>query len=206
MATPPVAHRRRGADLEQAIRQAALEVLVDHGYHGLTMELVAARAGTGKAPLYRRWPSKRELVLEVIDVVADTVPAEPAETGSLRTELMQFLNRMGGGASSLAERAMTSLVSERRQPEIADQVVRRLIKPRLGWIENAIGRAVERHEIPPPSAPDLIARTGPALVIQHLLEQGRPPTEAEVTKIVDLVLLPALGGTRAGPGDPSART
>ncbi len=63
----------------------------------------------------------------MIDILQDTAPEEPAETGSLRAELLQFLNRMDGGASTLAERATNSLVSERRRPEIADQVVRRLI-------------------------------------------------------------------------------
>src|ERR1700753_2086384 len=56
--------RRRGAALEDAILSAAYAELTDVGYTAFTVEGVAARARTGKASIYRRWPSKQELVLD----------------------------------------------------------------------------------------------------------------------------------------------
>jgi hypothetical protein len=58
--------RRRGAVLERAILEAALEQLSTVGWNGLTMEGVAAGAQTGKAAVYRRWPSKEDLVADAL--------------------------------------------------------------------------------------------------------------------------------------------
>ena len=60
------AARRRGAVLERAILDAALEQLSTVGWNGLTMEGVAAGAQTGKAAVYRRWPSKEDLVADAL--------------------------------------------------------------------------------------------------------------------------------------------
>jgi Bacterial regulatory proteins, tetR family len=75
--------RRRGRALDEAIYRATLDELAEHGYAKLTMEGVADRARAGKASLYRRWPTRVELVL---DAVAHTLP-DPLtvpDTGSLR--------------------------------------------------------------------------------------------------------------------------
>ena len=61
-----VRHRRRGEELESALLDAAWEELAAVGFASLTMESVAARAKTGVAVLYRRWPNKDELVLAAI--------------------------------------------------------------------------------------------------------------------------------------------
>ena len=63
---PTVSPRRRGAVLERAILDAALEQLSTVGWSGLTMEGVAAGAQTGKAAVYRRWPSKEDLVADAL--------------------------------------------------------------------------------------------------------------------------------------------
>src|SRR5690348_12742634 len=58
-----IARRRRGAALEDAIRQAAFDELSEVGYATFSVESVAERARTGKASIYRRWPTKQALVL-----------------------------------------------------------------------------------------------------------------------------------------------
>src|SRR5947209_1689551 len=58
--------RKRGAELEQAIRDATIAELACCGYGSLTIESVAARAQTGKASIYRRWPTKQELVFDSV--------------------------------------------------------------------------------------------------------------------------------------------
>jgi Transcriptional regulator len=58
--------RRRGEALEDAICAAALDELRGSGYSGFTFDAVAARAHTGKASIYRRWPDKRQLVMDAI--------------------------------------------------------------------------------------------------------------------------------------------
>ena len=76
-----VRRRRRGPQLEAALLDAAWEELVHVGYASLTMESVAARAHTGIAVLYRRWPNKDQLVLAAIehyrlDVEQRTFPSD----------------------------------------------------------------------------------------------------------------------------------
>src|SRR4051812_10591617 len=72
-----IQQRRRGAALEDAIVQAAYDELADVGYTSFTVEGVAARAKTGKASIYRRWPTKQLLVLDALLVQLPT----PADCG-----------------------------------------------------------------------------------------------------------------------------
>ncbi|MEO7262767.1 MAG: helix-turn-helix domain-containing protein, partial [Jatrophihabitantaceae bacterium] len=58
--------RKRGVALERAIKDATLAELACGGYGSVTIESVAARAQTGKASIYRRWPTKQELVLDAL--------------------------------------------------------------------------------------------------------------------------------------------
>lgn len=170
-----------------------LAELFESGYAALAMEAVAARAGTGKAPLYRRWSSKRDLV---IDAIEQALPAEddtPADTGSLRADLIRLLGSMASVMRTGPGRAMNTLIEERhRDPELAETVITRLIEPRLARLTRAIQRAVRRGEIPAPTSVELVARAGPAMVLQHELQFGQVPTDTDIADIVDIVLLPAL--------------
>src|ERR1022692_411234 len=79
--------RRRGEQLENAIFDAILGELAEVGYHRLTMEGVAARAGTGKGALYRRWPSRESLVLAALRGRLPSLDEQP-DTGSVRGDLV----------------------------------------------------------------------------------------------------------------------
>ena len=74
--------RRPGRPREQradrAIVAATLEIFAEDGYHGLSMEAVAARAGVSKATIYRRWPGKRDLVFDALASLNDDFPRVPA--------------------------------------------------------------------------------------------------------------------------------
>ncbi|WP_327086390.1 TetR/AcrR family transcriptional regulator [Nonomuraea sp. NBC_01738] len=84
--------RRRGDALNAAIFQAVLAELAEVGYARLTMEGVAERARTGKASLYRRWPTRIELVMAAVyHALPD--PAATPDTGSLRDDLLEVLRR-----------------------------------------------------------------------------------------------------------------
>jgi AcrR family transcriptional regulator len=86
--------RRRGEALNAAIFRATLDELAEVGYAKLTMERVAERARTGKASLYRRWPSRMELAMDAVyHALPD--PASPPDTGSLRGDLLALLRRNG---------------------------------------------------------------------------------------------------------------
>src|SRR5690242_13778994 len=100
MGTPrsePVRRRRRGEELESALLDAAWNELVEVGFVGLTMESVAARARTGVAVLYRRWPNKAQLVLAAFDHYRAARPIQAPDTGSLRGDLLALLTAVSAG-------------------------------------------------------------------------------------------------------------
>src|SRR5271168_838980 len=94
--------RRRGEELEAAILGAAWDELVDAGFAKLTMESVAARARTGVAVLYRRWPHKDDLVLAAIQYYGSTHPVDIPDTGSLRGDMIALLSGFSNARVSFA--------------------------------------------------------------------------------------------------------
>src|ERR1700683_561900 len=87
-----IRQRRRGEELEAALLEAAWAELVEVGFARLTMESVAARAKTGVAVLYRRWPRKDDLVLDAIQHYAATHPVDVPDTGNLRGDMIAMLS------------------------------------------------------------------------------------------------------------------
>ena len=85
--------RRRGAALEQGILDAAWAELSEVGYADLTMAGVAARAGTAKSVLYRRWPDKAELVRAAVERRVPRLSG-PVRTGELRADVLAVLDRL----------------------------------------------------------------------------------------------------------------
>lgn len=194
----PGRRRRRGGELEAEIREAVFAELAETGYRGLSMQGVARRAGTGKAPLYRRWPDKEQML---IDVLAHQPPGRdeaPVDTGQLRGDLIQILAQMASALAKPVGRSLYALTVEmvlqrESHPRAAEAIIETLLEPRLDAITAALRRAAKRGEIRPGAVTGLLAQAGPALVINQQLHYGSPPSEAEVTEIVDRVLLPALG-------------
>lgn len=84
-----------------------------------------------------------------------------------------------------------------RHPRAAEAIIESLLEPRLDAITAALRRAAKRGEIRPGAVTGLLAQTGPALVIHQQMHYGSPPSQAEITEIVDRVLLPAALSTPA---------
>ncbi|MEV0382687.1 TetR/AcrR family transcriptional regulator [Nonomuraea sp. NPDC050643] len=192
---PAVAQsRRRGAALEQALYQATLEELAAIGYNGMTMEGVARRAQTGKAALYRRWPSKKDLVLDAL-LHALPEPREIASSGSVRDDLLAALTTMAGAlAGEAAHPGLGVMIEVLRDTELRQAFGARVVEPRLSLLEAVLHRAAARGETSDNAVVPLIARTGPALVIQTFLLTGEPPETPELAQIVDTILMPLLTG------------
>jgi AcrR family transcriptional regulator len=188
----PARTRRRGEALELAIHRATLDELADAGFAALTMDGIARRAQTGKAALYRRWPGKRELVLDaLLGVLPD--PGEVAPSASVRDELLATLTIM---ADTVAGRSrfpsLDVLLEVLRVPELRDAFASRVIEPRLRMVHGILRRGAERGEIAPARISTLVARTGPALVIETFLLTGAPPPGDELARIVDTIVMPLL--------------
>src|SRR5260221_10727285 len=83
----------RSARVVNEVLAATLEVFAEHGYAGMSVEAVAARAGVNKTTIYRRWPAKVDLLGAALVSLRDEDP-EPPDTGSLRSDLLEVLRRL----------------------------------------------------------------------------------------------------------------
>src|SRR5262245_6472343 len=139
-AAAAVRSRRRGPTLEQAIYQATLDELSAAGYSGLTMEGIARRAQTGKAALYRRWSSKKDLVLDaMLRVLPD--PDEIAQPHAVRDNLLAALTIMADTlAGHGAYPGFDVMAQVLREPELREAFTARVIEPRLRMIHAILRR------------------------------------------------------------------
>ncbi|WP_411139689.1 TetR/AcrR family transcriptional regulator [Streptomyces sp. x-80] len=185
-ATP--GRRRRGAELEHAIYVATLDELAANGYGRLTMEGIAARAGTGKAALYRRWPGKQPLVVDTLRHALPPLP-EPDPQHSARENLAGALAAF---SAVLAGRTLVPgiefIVDLLREPDLRAVFADVIITPRLERIEGILHEGVRTGEFGPEAVHPLAARTGPALILQTFLLTGEPPSPRELDLIIDTVL------------------
>ena len=188
----PAGSRRRGETLERAIFDSVLAEIAETGYDAMTMEGVAARAQTGKAALYRRWPSKQELVLDALHCSMPPVD-DPPDTGTIRGDLLTLLGRMAATINSPTGCAMQSVIGNlKRNSEITEAVHTRVIEPRRQLMMDALRRGAERGEVRPEAVTRLVAEVGPSLVLQKFMSEGPPITRKTVEEIVDQVIMPLL--------------
>jgi len=190
--------RRRGADLEQAILDAAWAELNDVGYAALTIEAVAARAGTSKPVIYRRWPNRAALVLAAWGRQRPLV-ARTIDTGSLREDLITLFTMIGGRVAGMMSEMIAGVMGETfKHPEVAAVLRDRLKTAPLGnVITQIVGRAVARGELPPVTVPRRVAHVPIDLIRNETMMCQGPVDAATIEELVDDVYLPLLRGLAA---------
>jgi len=187
--------RRRGAELEQAILDAAWAELSEVGYASLTMERVAARAGTSKPVVYRRWASRAELVLAAWSAQVPIEPVTP-DTGSLRGDLHALFTRVAHRADSIMSEMIAGVMGEAfRHPEIASLLRDRLDSAPLSKaVWTIVDRAVDRGELAPVHLPPRVLRLPLDLIRGESIMCGTPLPERTINQFVDDVYVPLLRG------------
>jgi AcrR family transcriptional regulator len=190
---PASATRRRGDALRQAIFDAVFEQLQSRGYAGLTMDGVAAAAGTGKAALYRRWAGKEDLVAAALRSALPS-PADVPVQGSVRADLLALLRCMRDAFAATHDTAFQALKADGGPGSglLAPVVQERVIEPFEQAALAALRRAVERGEARPGSVALNVARVGPAMLIHRTLTEGPELPDSYLTSIVDEVILPLV--------------
>jgi AcrR family transcriptional regulator len=179
--------RRRNERSYQAILSATLELLAEVGFAGLTIDGIAARAGVGKATIYRHWPSRAQLVLEAIGDV--TKRPDPPDTGVLREDLLIMVERLNHGVTKgpLAPLLASLVDAADRDPELAE-LHRTFSAKRRADVKDILQRAIDRGELPAGTdlelAVDLLA--GP--VIYRRLVSHAPVGRQYRARLVDAVL------------------
>src|SRR6478752_10827201 len=145
----------RSARVVSEVLTATLEVFAEQGYAGLTVEAVALRAGVNKTTVYRRWPTKADLLGAALVSLRDD-EAEPPDTGSLREDLLVLMRQMATRMATPAWRAiMQSLLLGNADPEV-QALLQGMRDTRPAIPPLVIERAIKRRELPKGSDPDLI--------------------------------------------------
>jgi AcrR family transcriptional regulator len=185
--------RRRGADLETAILDAAWEQLTAEGYGHFTIDTVAARARTSKPVLYRRWKTSDELLRAAIrQRGAVTVVPDP-DTGTLRGDFLALLRRANTLRSDMAALLSGMLGSyyDQTGPSPAD-LRSEFLSGRPSATELAIERAVGRGEIDPARLTPRIATLPFDLWRHEVLMTLKPVPDHVLRQIVDDIFIPLV--------------
>ncbi|HEY2642446.1 MAG TPA: TetR/AcrR family transcriptional regulator [Galbitalea sp.] len=186
------------ASRDTDILDATLDVLAEVGYDGMTVDMVAARAKAGKATVYRRWPSKTELVIDAVACMKnnDLALTDLPDTGTLRGDLIAMIKPPTMQDAERKLKVMAGLVSLlTRNPELADAANEAIVAPRAAINRTLMQRAIDRGEIPATANLDLLSTLSPALVSYRTLMLRKPVDRAFLISIIDNVVLPAARGT-----------
>ena len=163
--------------------------------------MVAARAKAGKATLYRRWPSKAELVIEAVTCMKrDELRMEDLpDTGTLRGDLIAMLRPHSIEDVERKLQVMGGLVSMlSRDPQLADTVNKAITEPRAAVNRFLMQRAIDRGEIRADADIETISHIGPSMAAYRAMLQRKPVDRAFLISMIDGVVLPALGVDPAG--------
>jgi AcrR family transcriptional regulator len=140
--------RPRSAEADAAIVSAALEILVNDGYRGLSMEGVRALAGVGKATLYRRFASKAELAKAAMRQFRQGL-AVPEDTGSVADDLRAYQHAVARALEAVGAPLFIPriLIDAAEDPELHRLCREALIDPRRSVITTILERGVDRGEL-----------------------------------------------------------
>ena len=150
--------RKRSEQSRLAILTAAYELVGEIGYARLTIEGIAARAGTGKQTIYRWWPSKADVVLDALATKADLHIPIPDE-GSYAADLREFLlASFALGSQATLIGILRALMAEAQiDPEFWQRFRDGFLQRRRDALAVITGRAQARGDLPPGVSPATVA-------------------------------------------------
>jgi AcrR family transcriptional regulator len=140
--------RPRSDATHRRILDATRDLLTARGYADLRMEHIAARAGVGKAAIYRRWGSKEALAQELLAELAGP-HIEVAETGDTREELLAVVtNPMRAVTDTPFGPIIRSLLSQiATDPRLGDPFRATVVQARRDEVERVIRRGIDRGDL-----------------------------------------------------------
>jgi AcrR family transcriptional regulator len=190
------AHRPTGPRAEareQAILDAALELLMEVGYDRLSIDALAERARAGKATIYRHWSGKAQIVAEAVRRLKAHSITVPVDTGTLRGDLISEMVQVCSSMSSEDAAIITGVMSAMRtDAELAGLIRSQVLDSKRGKFDGIIERAISRGELPAGSSAELVEEVIPAMVINQLVIQGLCLDDQFATHVVDDIVLPLL--------------
>ena len=188
----------RSARVVSEVLTATLEVFAERGYAGLTVDAVALRAGVNKTTVYRRWPTKADLLGAALVSLRDDDP-EPPDTGSLREDLLVLMRHVATRMATPAWRAiMQSLVLGNADPEV-QALLQRMRDTRPAIPPLVIERAIKRRELPKGSDAELIVSALLGPLHTRINWKRQSVDDAYIRGLVNLIVSGAAAGGARSP-------
>jgi AcrR family transcriptional regulator len=176
--------RPRDTAIDGAVLDATVAVLRERGWSRFALEAVAARAGTTKAAIRRRWPARQRLLVDALATLLVTPPAP--DNGCTRCDLIQSVTLLTEMLNDrLPPGVLAPLVADCADPELRGHLVATLVAPTREAAVVAVRRAVDRGELRPEIDPDMVVDLLAATVYQRALF-GDAPHDART--LVDVLL------------------
>jgi len=182
--------RPRSAKARQSILDAATALLIEHGIDAVSMDELAELAGVSKATVYRWWPSKHMLALDVLLADWDAGAPRPRDTGSLRGDLRLLFRPWARRLSARPYGAVVAaLAAEARlDAQFAELWRERFIRLRREPGRAALQRAIDRGELPPGTDVELVLDLLDGPLYHRLLHGHAPINERVAGSIVDAII------------------
>jgi AcrR family transcriptional regulator len=188
----------RSARVVTEVLSATLELFAQHGYAGLSVEAVALHAGVNKTTIYRRWPTKVDLLGAALFSLRDAEPEAP-NTGSLRDDLFSVLRHFAARIETPRHRAILhAFLLGNSDPDIL-ALVRRMRDERPTIANVIFERAIKRRELPKGSDLSLMAAALVGPIYNRASWKREPVDDAFIRGLIQLVVSgAAAGGAQRG--------
>ncbi|MEV5735164.1 TetR/AcrR family transcriptional regulator [Streptomyces sp. NPDC052292] len=186
--------RRRGAVLERAILDAALEQLGTVGWNGLTMEGVAVGAQTGKAAVYRRWSSKEDLVADALEAGLPPVEEIP-DLGSVREDLLALCRRARDAMFSRPGSALRAVIHECDPAQVERfhaVIFEGVVEPMIDQLREVILRGIRREEVRPDADNGYVFDAVPAMMMYRSKMCASEWSDHDLEEMIDRLMMPLL--------------
>jgi AcrR family transcriptional regulator len=158
------------------------------------MEGVAAGAQTGKAAVYRRWPSKEDLVADALQAGLPTLDVA-ADHGSIREDLFQLCRRVRDAMYSRSGFALRSVLYEcdiATAERFHGVIVRGVVEPSNRLLREVVRRGVTRGDVRPDATGDLVFDVIPGLMMYRSKVCGSEWPDGDIADMIDQVMVPLL--------------
>jgi AcrR family transcriptional regulator len=179
--------RPRDTRVDAAVMAAARELLVEKGFAGTTVEAIATRAGVGKATIYRRWPSREQLLVAV--TAAELPDIVVPDSGDLREDLRLAFRMLGDQmrATGPASYILDLIAESTRNPAVRGDF-QAFVQQRRSLCAAIVANAKARGELRAGVDPDLVLDLISGPMFYQLLFGDGPPRPAYIERVIDAVL------------------
>jgi AcrR family transcriptional regulator len=179
---------------DPAILNAALAALTENGYDATNMDDIAARAGVGKAAIYRRWSSKAALIIDALVYWRpDLLTRDAPDTGSLAGDLDATIERMGRDDNDMvtSDLVLRVALEAARDPQLASSLDDLMLLRGKRVLSTILAQAAARGEISADRDWSLVADVALTMGLLQVV-RGQTVDAKFVREVIDNIVLPAV--------------